>query len=155
MTAAHLTEAARLIRVLAERLPTHRDAAEAWLADNTRLLTGSRPDPVVFDPYHAAGYVWAGEGGAARAIPHPHLAGIEDAHTVMLSGAKVQHTHDAAAFGCQPNALRNRLAAAARWAQGEDLPQLARCISAIGVGADGALTFAQPAGIELQLHMTT
>jgi hypothetical protein len=154
-TSDHLTEAARLIRLLADRVPAHREAAEAWLANNTRHLTQARPAQIVFDPYHAADYVWVGDAGAPRAVPHPGLAGIEDAHVILQAGAKVQHTHGADAFGCRPNALRNRLEAAARWAEGEGLPQLARCIGAIRVGLGGSLKFTQPHDVDLQLRMPT
>lgn len=153
METEHLKEAARLIRLLADRLPAHREAAESWLAENTRLLTRPVAASTVFDPCWAAGYVWAGQGGEARPRPHPGLAGIDDAHVIFLAGPTAQHTHCAESLGCSPNALRNRLDAAARWAEGEALPQLARCIGAISVAVDGALSYTRPADVELQLRM--
>ena len=65
MNDEHLKEAARLIRLLADRVPAHREAAEAWLAADTRRLVRTTSPVVVFDPYGADGYVWASDGSDA------------------------------------------------------------------------------------------
>lgn len=79
------------------------------------------------------GYVTVGrEGGNLVTLPHPRLAGLDDAWTVMINGIGANSSLHAAdlVVGRQPaNALRNRLSVAATWLDRiAHMPQLARAL---------------------------
>lgn len=122
------------------------DELSDWLHANLRR---TRTVDVVFDPLRASGYVWLRVDGIEQVESHPGLAGIDDAHRVLLAGVTAQHTLHLDCFGCSANSLRNRLENAAQWADGVRCAPLATCIRAISVGNGGSISYATPAGISL------
>lgn len=96
--------------------PEHRkhlqDLREITWQRVRRAQLNGQP-PIVFAQH--GGYWQIGEAGREWIYPDPGLAGLSDGWAIHLAGITARDTLHANTFGTSPNALRNRLKAAADW----------------------------------------
>ena len=138
-----------LARLFAQRQVNTPPELRQWLREHQRQRHVTR---VTFDLQRAHGYVHLQiDDEAPELRPHPKLAGLDDAYRVFLAGATAQNVLHAKDFRTTPNSLRNRLEAAASWADRARCAPLAVCIRSIGVRNGGPISYTQPVWIDLAL----
>jgi hypothetical protein len=160
---AHLREAERLVGLLRERRPElfERDI-KPWVAKNRehmKQITPALMTPVLFDPLSAPGFVHLGPVDRLHYHADPGLAGLKDAHQILLlgplAGATLRATDFVGNGGRQPGgALRARLRDAAAWLEGR-CAEAAAALRAphLRVGDDGSIDCAPPTAPQVLLRL--
>jgi len=105
------------------------DQAASWLRDQER-----REAQTVVFVFETYGYVTIGSDSNVWPVVDPDLEGLRIANEIFQAGINAPAIFHSGCWGMTPNALRNALACAARWAERHH-PPLALAIRSISVRA--------------------